>query len=157
MAPPASPAAALLCLACLTVALTCTEAASLPVNGAALGRRFDGIGALSGGGATSRLLRDYDAAARDAILDLLFKPRYGASLHILKTEVGGDTFSGCGTEPSHMHTADDLSYERGCECPCRPYLSYAAQRHGANLPLRQARSGPTRRVLAAALRATLTS
>lgn len=48
-------------------------------------------------------------------LVLQFKPKFGASLHILKHEVGGDTFSGCGTEPSHQHERGDLSYTRGYE------------------------------------------
>ena len=49
-----------------------------------LGLRFDGIGGLSGGGATSRLLVDYKEPERSQILDYLFKPNFGASLHILK-------------------------------------------------------------------------
>lgn len=85
------------------------------LNASVLGRRFDGIGGLSGGGATSRLLPDYPEAQRSDILDLLFKPFFGAGLHTLKVEVGGDTFSGCGTEPSHQHNATDLSFERGYE------------------------------------------
>uniref|UniRef100_A0A6Q2YLF7 Galactocerebrosidase n=1 Tax=Esox lucius TaxID=8010 RepID=A0A6Q2YLF7_ESOLU len=55
-----------------------------------LGRVFDGIGGLSGGGATSRLLVDYAEPYRSQILDYLFKPQFGASLHILKVEIGGD-------------------------------------------------------------------
>lgn len=73
------------------------------INGSIVGRRFDGIGGLSGGGATSRLLPSYqNATILNDILNLLFKPFYGGSLHTLKAEVGGDSFSGCGTEPSHM-------------------------------------------------------
>ncbi|CAE7663814.1 galc, partial [Symbiodinium necroappetens] len=49
---------------------------------------FEGIGALSAG-ASSRLLQDYPAAQKEVILDLLFK--YGASLQILKVEIGADT------------------------------------------------------------------
>ena len=45
---------------------------------------FDGIGGLSGGGATSRLLIDYKEPQRSQILDYLFKPNFGASLQILK-------------------------------------------------------------------------
>lgn len=56
-------------------------------------RVFDGIGGLSGGGATSVLLRDYPEPQRSTILDLLFKPNFGASLHILKVEIGGDAQS----------------------------------------------------------------
>ncbi len=39
-----------------------------------LGRRFDGIGGLSGGGATSRLLPDYPEPHRQNILDYLVVP-----------------------------------------------------------------------------------
>ena len=41
----------------------------------AAGRTFDGVGALSGGGATSVLLGSYPDEQRDQILDLLFKVR----------------------------------------------------------------------------------
>jgi hypothetical protein len=172
------------------------------LNASIIGRRYSGFGGLSGGGATSRLLPDYPEPQRSDILDLLFKPFYGSSIHILKVEVrsresphkvgllpsprrdsltlrgcccgvqtqesreslgcfattrlaltpllvcafttsphsssrstllailssspvpfpapssmqvGGDTFSGCGTEPSHMHNATDISFERGYE------------------------------------------
>ncbi len=54
--------------------------------------RFDGHGALSAG-ASSRLLIDYAEPHRSEILDYLFKPNFGASLHILKVEIGGDTQS----------------------------------------------------------------
>eukprot|EP00483_Globobulimina_turgida_P003285 UN03290 len=77
-------------------------------------RKFDGIGALSAG-ASSRLLIDYEEPFRSQILDYLFKPSFAASLQILKVEIGGDTWSTCGTEPSHMHTANDLNYFRGYE------------------------------------------
>eukprot|EP01084_Bolivina_argentea_P189282 325544_1 len=77
-------------------------------------RLFYGTGALSAG-ASSRLLIDYDEPYRSQILDYLFKPNFGASLQILKVEIGGDTWSTCGTEPSHMHTANDLNYKRGSE------------------------------------------
>eukprot|EP01059_Diplonema_ambulator_P031982 TRINITY_DN605_c0_g1_i1.p1 TRINITY_DN605_c0_g1~~TRINITY_DN605_c0_g1_i1.p1 ORF type:complete len:823 (+),score=259.72 TRINITY_DN605_c0_g1_i1:38-2506(+) len=80
-----------------------------------LGRTFDGIGGLSGGGATSRLLVDYKEPQRTQILDYLFKPNFGANLHILKVEIGGDSQSTDGTEPSHMHAADDLDTTRGYE------------------------------------------
>jgi galactosylceramidase len=57
------------------------------------GRTFHGIGGLSGGGATSVLLRDYPEPQRSQILDYLFKPNFGASLQILKVEIGGDAQS----------------------------------------------------------------
>ena len=93
----------------------CASAATYPVNSAALGRRLDGYGSLSGGGATSRLLFQYPAKQLDEILDYLFLPNYGSSLHILKVEIGGDGQSSEGVEPSHAHTADDLNYNRGYE------------------------------------------
>ncbi|KAL3863083.1 hypothetical protein ACJMK2_004859 [Sinanodonta woodiana] len=80
-----------------------------------LGRRFDGIGGLSGGGATSRLLVNYPDKQRNEILDYLFQPNFGASLHILKVEIGGDAQSTDGTEASHMHNSWEENYERGYE------------------------------------------
>ncbi|KAK6174597.1 hypothetical protein SNE40_017840 [Patella caerulea] len=80
-----------------------------------LGRHFDGIGGLSGGGATSKLLVNYPEEQRNQILDLLFKPNFGASLDILKVEIGGDAQSTDGTEASHMHNSWDENYERGYE------------------------------------------
>ncbi|CAF1193727.1 unnamed protein product [Adineta ricciae] len=80
-----------------------------------LGRRFDGIGGLSGGGCVTRLLADYKSKWYNQIMDYLFLPGFGASLHILKVEIGGDVQSTDGTEPSHMHTADDENYQRGYE------------------------------------------
>ena len=85
------------------------------LNGDAGGRRFDGIGAVSGGGATSVLLKDYPERQRNQVLDLLFKPKFGASLSALLVEVPGDGNSTQGAEPSHMHTRDDLNYHRGYE------------------------------------------
>ena len=78
-------------------------------------RIFDGIGGLSGGGATSVLLRDYPEPARSTILDLLFKPNFGASLHIFKTEIGGDAQSTDGAESSHMHDPWTTNYATGYE------------------------------------------
>eukprot|EP01084_Bolivina_argentea_P288922 496003_1 len=77
-------------------------------------RLFNGIGALSAG-ASSRLLIDYEEPYRSHILDYLFLPNFGASLNILKVEIGGDTWSGCGTESSHMHSSTDLNYNQGYE------------------------------------------
>lgn len=79
-----------------------------------LGLPFDGIGALSAG-ASSRLLPDYIEPYRSHILDYLFLPGFGASLHILKVEIGGDAQSTEGTEASHMHVEGEENYERGYE------------------------------------------
>uniref|UniRef100_A0A1I8G3D0 galactosylceramidase n=1 Tax=Macrostomum lignano TaxID=282301 RepID=A0A1I8G3D0_9PLAT len=57
-----------------------------------LAQKFEGIGGISGGG-----------------------PKFGAALQILKVEIGGDSQSTDGTESSHMHTADDVSFDRGYE------------------------------------------
>ena len=86
------------------------------VDPSGAGLRFDGHGATSAG-ASSRLLFDYAEPARSEILDYLFKPKFGANLHICKVEIGGDTQSSDGTEPSHMHTRDDLNCTRGCAWP----------------------------------------
>lgn len=58
---------------------------------------------------------DYPEPQRSQVLDYLFKPSFGAALSILKVEIGGDAQSTDGTEPSHMHTRDDLSCTRGYE------------------------------------------
>lgn len=43
-----------------------------------------GVGAISGGGATTKLLMDFDPAVASDILDYLFKPNFGLGLQILK-------------------------------------------------------------------------
>ena len=78
-----------------------------------LGLQWEGVGAISGGGATSKLLMDYDAAVASDILDYLFTPSFGLSLQILKVEVGGDTDATEGAESSHMHSESDLNFDRG--------------------------------------------
>lgn len=87
--------------------------ASITLNGSSGGRVFDGVGAVSGGGGNSRLLIDYPEPQRGQILDYLFKPSYGAALQILKVEIGGDTNSTSGSEPSHAHVRGDLNCDRG--------------------------------------------
>ncbi|XP_047467570.1 galactocerebrosidase isoform X2 [Mugil cephalus] len=96
-----------------------------------LGRVFDGIGGLSGGGATSRLLINYAEPYRSHILDYLFKPGFGASLHILKVEIGGDAQTTDGTEPSHMHYENDENYFRGYEW----WLMKEAKKRNPNITL----------------------
>ncbi|MBO0931979.1 hypothetical protein [Fibrella aquatilis] len=70
------------------------------------GRVYEGIGGLSAG-ASSRLLADYPEPQKSQVLDLLFKPNFGASLNHLKVEIGGDVNSTDGTEPSHAHSYDE--------------------------------------------------
>lgn len=88
---------------------------SITVDGAQSGRTFDGIGAISGGGGNSRLLRNYPPAQRAQILDYLFKPGYGASLQLLKLEIGGDANSTDGSEPSVEHTRGKVNCDAGYE------------------------------------------
>ncbi len=88
---------------------------TVSLKGDAGGPRFDGVGAVSGGGATSVLLKDYPEPQRSQVLDLLFKPKFGASMLTLLVEVPGDSNSTQGAEPSHMHTQTDENYYRGYE------------------------------------------
>jgi hypothetical protein len=87
----------------------------ITVDGKDTGRVFDGIGAISGGGGNSRLLIDYPVQQRNQILDYLFKPGYGASLQILKLEIGGDANSTDGSEPSVEHTKGVVNCNAGYE------------------------------------------
>lgn len=90
-----------------------TPVQSVRLDGAAGGKRFDGIGVVNGGGATSVLLKDYPELQRSQILDLLYKPKFGASVSALLVEIPGDGNATQGSMLSHMHTRDDLNYERG--------------------------------------------
>ncbi|WP_189317599.1 galactosylceramidase [Streptomyces brasiliensis] len=88
---------------------------AISVDGNGTGRVFDGVGAISGGGGTSRLLVDYPEPERNRILDYLFKPGYGASLQILKVEIGSDTNSSNGAEPSHERARGQVDCTAGYE------------------------------------------
>lgn len=83
------------------------------LRGDAGGKRFDGIGVVNGGGATSVLLKDYPEPQRSQILDLVYKPKFGASVSALLVEIPGDGNATQGSMPSHMHTGEDLNYSRG--------------------------------------------
>jgi hypothetical protein len=108
-------AARALPFAVLLTILPGAAAGTVVIDGGGAGRTFDGLGAISGGGGNSRLLFDYPEPYRSEILDYLFKPNYGASLELLKVEIGGDGNSTSGAEPSHMHSASDEDYNRGYE------------------------------------------
>jgi O-glycosyl hydrolase len=108
------PALALLSVLALASPARAVSPQQVTIDGAAGGRTFDGVGALSAGG-SSRLLVDYPEPQRSRILDYLFKPGYGAALQILKVEIGGDTNSTDGAEPSHRRTPADLNCDRGYE------------------------------------------
>jgi autotransporter-associated beta strand protein len=85
------------------------------LDAAQLGRVFEGIGAVSGGGGNARLLIDYPEPQRSQILDFLFKPNFGAALQHLKVEIGGSVDSSSGSEPTHQFTRSDTNFNRGYE------------------------------------------
>jgi hypothetical protein len=58
--------------------LPSSGAQTVIIEGGRLGRTFDGLGAISGGGGNSRLLIDYPEPNRSQILDYLFKPNLHA-------------------------------------------------------------------------------
>jgi galactosylceramidase len=88
---------------------------TIAVDGTGTGHTFDGMGAVSGGGATSVLLRDYVEPQRSQLLDYLFKPYFGAAMSELYVEIGGDGNGTQGSELSHMHSSTDENYFRGYE------------------------------------------
>ena len=92
-----------------------TPGQTIVVNGSRPGPVFDGIGALSGGGGNSRLLIDYPAPERTQILNYLFTPHFGASLQMLKLEIGGGGFSSDGSEPSVQPVKGALDCGAGYE------------------------------------------
>ena len=80
----------------------------ITLDGNDKGRTFEGIGAVSAGASTD-LLYDYQEPVRGHILDLLFRPKFGASFQHLKVEMGGGENSTCGSEPSHAISRDELA------------------------------------------------
>ncbi|MBW8781893.1 MAG: DUF1080 domain-containing protein [Verrucomicrobia bacterium] len=82
------------------------------VDGNGPSRAFYGIGLVNSSG-TSKLLQDYPADQQSDILDLLFKPKFGASLQLVKNEIGADSNSSSGTEPSHWRNPSDTPSARG--------------------------------------------
>jgi len=108
---------------CITLALLAgagrglaqSSSQTLVLDGTVPGKIFEGVGAVSGGGATSVLLKDYLEPQRSQILDLLFKPQFAASMQTLYVEVGSDGNATQGTEPTHMRSRNDENYSRGYE------------------------------------------
>ncbi|MDF2922323.1 MAG: Galactosylceramidase [Paenibacillaceae bacterium] len=86
------------------------------IEGSAQGRVFEGIGGITSNG-MSKLLMDYPAQQQQEIMELLFRPGYGASLQHLKVEIGSDVNTSSGTEPSHMRSSDDGDITRGYGLP----------------------------------------
>ena len=89
--------------------------ATITIDGTRPGPAFQGIGAISGGGGNSRLLIDYPASQRNQILNYLFTPHYGASLQLLKLEIGGGGYSTDGSEPSVENQPGQLNCGAGYE------------------------------------------
>ena len=114
-APQSAPAAVQPAGASATAAAASGVTTLIKIDAADTGRDFGGVGAISGGGGNSRLLVDYPAKQRNQILDYLFKPGYGASLQILKLEIGGDANSTDGSEPSVEHTRGVVDCNAGYE------------------------------------------
>ena len=77
--------------------------------------RFDGVGGLSGGGATSTFLMAYDEPYRSEIMDWMFKPGFAASLNLLKVEIGCDDETTDGCESCHMRSPTEVNCSRGYE------------------------------------------
>jgi len=88
---------------------------AITVNGNGGDRVYDGVGAILGGGGNARYLEDYPPAQLSQILNYLFKPGYGASLQLLKLEIGGDANSSDGAEPSVEHTRGAVNCGAGWE------------------------------------------
>src|SRR4051794_31029060 len=100
----------------LAVAPSPAQAAtSITLNGSSGGRTFDGVGAVSGGGGNPPPLIDYPEPQRGQILGYLFKPSHGAAIQMLKGEIGGDTNSTPGADPTHSHSRGDNNCDRGYE------------------------------------------
>ena len=103
-----------LCCVCLSFpSLAKEKPQDVRIKNALAGKRFDGIGAVNGGGATSVLLKDYPEPQKSQIMDLVFKPMFGASVSTMLVEIPGDGNSTQGSMPSHSHYQGDSNFERG--------------------------------------------
>ena len=86
---------------------------TIRISGQSKGKTFDGIGIVNGGGATAVLLKDYPEKQRSEIMDLVYKPKFGASVSTLLVEIPGDGNSTQGSMPSHSHYRGDCNFQRG--------------------------------------------
>jgi hypothetical protein len=86
--------------------------ADIIVDGDDVGREYYGAGAINAG-SNARLLIDYPEPVRSEILDYLYKPGYGASLQLLKVEIGGGSNTTAGSDPSHMPGPNTVDCNRG--------------------------------------------
>ncbi len=98
----------------LALAMNATSAVqTIRITNLEQGKQFDGIGAVNGGGATSVLLKDYPEPQRSQIMDMVYRPMFGASVSAILVEVPGDGNSTQGSMPSHSHYRGDHNYLRG--------------------------------------------
>lgn len=96
-----------------SIAVEAADVQTVRIGADSAGKDFDGIGAVNGGGATSVLLKDYPSRQRSEILDLVFRPMFGASVSTMLAEIPGDGNSTQGSMPSHSHYRGDYNYRRG--------------------------------------------
>lgn len=82
------------------------------IDGKSGGHTYYGIGMVNSSG-TSKLLQDYPKDQQKDILDFLFKPKFGASLQLVKNEIGADNNTSSGTEPSHWRQPSEPAVARG--------------------------------------------
>ncbi len=128
--------AAVWTLLALSVASRAASASTLSttditIDGTKAGPAFQGVGAISGGGGNSRLLIDYPEPQRSQILDYLFKPNYGATIQLLKLEIGGDANSTDGAEASVEHAQGQIDCDAGYEW----WVAQQAKARNANVKL----------------------
>lgn len=97
----------------LALSFSLATAQTVRLSATGSGKQFDGIGAVNGGGATSVLLKDYPEPQRSQIMDLVYKPMFGASVSTLLVEIPGDGNSTQGSMPSHSHYRGDANFMRG--------------------------------------------
>lgn len=96
-------------LAAVSAGLAAAAAAApspIPLDLRDLGVPYEGVGALSGGGGTTRLLIDYPPALQSDIFDALFTPGAGASLQIVKVELAALGVGGVLAELVALPAAD---------------------------------------------------
>jgi hypothetical protein len=99
---------------------------------AGLGPVFHGVGAISGGGGETVLLPAYPEQQRGEILDFLFKPSFGAALHIIKVRYSTERTSSCACVRAFFFAVLVLFARCGCitsicACVCaRTFFSIVA-------------------------------
>lgn len=94
-------------------AFAATDVQKITIKDANRGKQFDGIGIVNGGGATAVLLKDYPEPWRSQIMDMVYKPHFGASVSTLLVEIPGDGNSTQGSMPAHSHYRGDFNPYRG--------------------------------------------